>query len=203
MTTSELSPEARFVQHLVSLLGSHQSSANTTPARKPNRAALAALRRGLGKRPGEVAEMFPYVIPWCSHLSEQRQDDYFLVAALFAQHQGASGPNPVSADPLRNNLGASFRLVADRSGSSSIEKRFLAVLSASRDELDDHLRHTISLMRAHNVGIEWVQLLRDLSGWNSPTRYIQRRWAQGYWQLPTIPATSQATNTSGSLNVNT
>jgi CRISPR system Cascade subunit CasB len=198
MNTGGTGPGADFIQHLISLLGSSQaSSANSTSARNPDRAALAALRRGLGKRPGEVAEMFPYVIPWCSHLTEHRQDDYFLVAALFALHQGTTGPNPTSADLLRNNFGASFRQVADRSGSSSIEKRFLAVLSASREELDDHLRHAVSLMRANNVGIDWAQLLRDLSGWNSPARYVQRHWAQGYWQMS---ATQQAIDVSASAS---
>ena len=143
--------------------------------------------------------MFPYVIPWCGHLSEHRQDDYFLVAALFALHQGTTGPNSTSADALRNNFGASFRLVADRSGSSSIEKRFLAVLSASREELDDHLRHAISLMRANNVGIDWAQLLRDLAGWNSPSRFVQRHWAQGYWHMQTAQQTAGASSSSSAI----
>lgn len=171
-------PEERFIQSLTRLLG----AGNNNALAKPDRAALATLRRGLGKTPGEVAEMFPYVIPYCSHLSEYRQNDYFLVAALFALHQETSGPNPGSPDPRRNNLGASFKALANKTESASIERRFVALLNASREELDDHLRYAISLLKAHQVGVDWTQLLRDLNGWDSPSRYVQRRWAQGYWQ---------------------
>jgi CRISPR system Cascade subunit CasB len=144
---------------------------------REDRAALAALRRGLGKRPGEVAEMFPYVVPYCAHLSESRQNDYFLVAALFAAHQGAAG----EPDPYRNNLGASYRALADRAGSASIQLRFVALLNAVREDLDDHLRHAISLMKAHEVTVDWAQLLRDIAGWSWESRNVQRRWAQSYW----------------------
>lgn len=185
MTSSESSPEHRFIRFLMSLLGSSKTSTS-----QPDRAALAALRRSLGRSPGEVAETFPYVIPWCSHLPERRQDDYFLVAALFALHQGLTSPNPSAPSLLHNNFGASYRLVAERSGSASIEKRFLSALGASREELDNHLRHAISLMRANSVGVDWLQLLNDLRGWEHPDRYVQRHWAQGYWQKEATPATT-------------
>lgn len=185
MISSESSPEQRFIQFLMSLLGP-----SNTAMPKSNRAALAALRRGLGRSPGEVAEMFPYVIPYCGHLPARRQDDYFLVAALFAQHQGTTGPNPSVPNLLHNNVGASYRLVAERSGSASIEKRFLSVLAASREELDNHLRHAVSLMRANNVGVDWLQLLNDLRGWEHLSRYVQRHWAQGFWQKDEAPTTT-------------
>ena len=156
---------------------------------RDDRAALAALRRGLGKRPGEAAEMFPYVIPYCVRLSEQRQNDFFLVGALFATHPG------VAAAPshLRDNLGASFRALAEKSGSDSIERRFVALLNAPREDLDNHLRHAASLLKAHDIAIEWAQLLRDLAGWNWESRAIQRRWAQAYWGTPSTSASLAAT----------
>jgi CRISPR system Cascade subunit CasB len=147
-------------------------------AEKRERAALAALRRGLGKRPGEAAEMFPYVIPFCGHLKDREQDNYFLVAALFALHQGASGPS----DARRNNLGSSFQALAEKTSSASIERRFVALLNATREDLDEHLRHAASLLKAHEVSVNWAQLLHDLTGWSWESRDVQRRWAQGYWQ---------------------
>lgn len=144
---------------------------------REDRAALAALRRGLGKRPGQVAEMFPYVVPYCSQMSASRQNDYFLVAALFAIHQGLSG----ASDRYRNNLGASYRTLRAATDSRSIEQRFVALLNADREDLDAHLRHTISLMKAHDINVDWAQLLRDLHGWEWESRSIQRRWSQAYW----------------------
>ena len=136
--------------------------------------------------------MFPYVIQWCGALSESRQNDFFLVAALFASHQGITPPHPAISDRLRNSLGASYQILSIRTESGSIEKRFVALLNASRTELDDHLRHAIKLMKANNVGVDWAQLLHDLNGWNWPSRAIQRRWASGYWYTEYTPSASSA-----------
>lgn len=170
--------EARFVRRLVSLLGASRN----TDASKPNRAALAALRRGSGKRPGTVIDMFPYVIPYCGHLPESRQNDFFLVASLFAIHHGTIPPTVSGPDRRLTNLGVSFRILSSKMEGARIEQRFVTLLDASRDGLDEHLRHTISLLRAHNVGVDWLQLLRDLRWWSSPAHYVQRRWAKAYWQ---------------------
>ena len=115
-------------------------------------------------------------------MDEYRQNDFFLVASLFALHQGRYGPHPTVSDPRRNSLGASFIVLFEKTKSDSIEKRFVALLNASREEVDEHLRHAISLLKAHNVGVDWAQLLHDLNGWGYASRSTQRRWAQGYWQ---------------------
>ena len=141
--------------------------------------------------------MFPYVIPWCAHMPDYDQNNYFLVASLFALHQGRSGPHPTVTDARRNSMGASFKKLHEATKSGSIEKRFVALLNASRDELDDHLRHTVSLLKANDVGIDWAQLLHDLSGWGWVSRSVQRRWAQGYWQSPATLATLDASSASG------
>jgi len=74
---------------------------------REDRAALAALRRGLGKRPGEVAGPLPYVVPWLtSGDSPWAEECYFLVGALFALHQGSWEPAEDSHAPT--NLGASL-----------------------------------------------------------------------------------------------
>ncbi|MGI8827297.1 MAG: type I-E CRISPR-associated protein Cse2/CasB [Chloroflexota bacterium] len=89
-----------------------------------NRAALAALRRGLGKTLGEAPEMFPYIVPWIrTEASWRVEESYYLVASLFAMH-GGEGFLP--AHEGRRNLGASVALVK-RAGSESIEARFVAM----------------------------------------------------------------------------
>ena len=154
--------------------------------RDDRRAALAALRRGLGKRPGQATEMFPYVVPWLGeNQSLARQADYFLVAALFATHQ-ISWPTPAaaSAEEQRSytNLGASFRRLASASESESVEKRFVALLNAPREDLPQHLRHAVSLLRAHDIPIDWARLLGDLAGWSREDRRIQNAWARAFWR---------------------
>lgn len=159
--------------------------------KQENRAALAALRRGLGKTPGEAAEMYPYVMPFIGDtLSLRRQNDFFLVASLFATHQiGWPGsPN----EKRGTNLGASFRRLRAAVDSASIEKRFVALLNAEREDLPDHLRHAISLLKAHEIPVDWFQLLRDLAGWEWESHSIQRAWSLAFWrdESPTESAES-------------
>ena len=58
-----LSQAERFIQDLEKL-------ADDKNGKKPDRSALAALRRGLGKSPGEVSEVHRYIVPYISHLND-------------------------------------------------------------------------------------------------------------------------------------
>jgi CRISPR system Cascade subunit CasB len=189
--------ERDFIAYLAGLAGKDLSGAERNEKQK-NLAALAALRRGLGKRPGEAAEMFPYVVPFLPD-HPYGQDDYFLVASLFAAHQliwqHPTGPH----EPT--NLGASFRWLRSKVDSGSIEKRFVALLSAEHRDLPEHLRHAVSLLKAHEVPIDWEQLLRDLAWWESERRDVQQRWAIAYWradlsQPPQAPQPTPAPSAS-------
>ncbi len=154
--------------------------------RKRDTGALAALRRGLGKPPGTVYEMFPHVQWAAAHArSRWEEDTYYILATLFAAwHQGRDNPVQTS---LRN-LGASLRQWAttqsgttDENRLKSIESRFSALLAAHLDDLHNHLRHAISLLRSADIPLNWPQLLADLKAWNHPDRYVQREWARAFW----------------------
>lgn len=168
-------PEDEFVAFLESLL------------EQDDRAALAALRRGLGKEPGTVIEMHK-VLMWRlpRAVSRRREDDYFTVAALFGLHPKESW-RP-SENRRHTNLGASLGTLRDdlkRSGSdsdSSIERRFVAMLNAPKEDLDDHLRHAVGLLKANDVAVDWTQLLNDLRGWDNDSRWKQRDWSRAFWQ---------------------
>jgi len=138
-----------------------------------DRAALARLRRGLGKEMG-TPEMYPYVVPFLPAYP-QGQESCFLVAALFATH-----PLP---SPRGTSFGASFRRVWEESGrSDSTEKRFTALLSADEEDLGGHLRHAVSLAKSKNTPIDFHSLLYDLRNWSHPDRFVQLRWARDFWR---------------------
>jgi CRISPR system Cascade subunit CasB len=161
--------ERAFTDYLAALLA------------REDRAALAALRRGLGKRPGEAAEMFPYVMPWItSEHSVRRQDDYFLVASLFAEHQIGWAAAP--GERGGTDIGASFWRLRQEVDSGSIERRFVALLNAERADLPNHLRHAIALLKTKSIPVDWPQLLHDLGGWDWESRSVQRDWAQSFWR---------------------
>lgn len=183
--------ERRFAEHLASLAGREDGDA---------RAALAALRRGLGKEPGEAAEAARYVFPWLHQDAGVRQiKAYFQIAALFATHQGSwhrgEGDRAL-------NLGGSFRRLAGPAGSdegAGAERRFVALLNAHPDELDRHLRHAVSLLKAQQVPIDWAQLLRDVQEWTYEGRPVQLDWARAFWAGG--PASDQAGDANATASV--
>ncbi len=161
-------PERSFVDFLVSL------------DRRRDRAALAALRRGIGKAPGEAPEMCRYVDPWLGGpVRPWRDDAYYLVASLFAWHPRDRPGDPTRA--WRTNLGAAFKDLAGRTESGGAERRFVALLNCDLDALPHHLRHAVGLLRAHDVPVDWAGLLRDLRWWEQPHRRVQREWARAFW----------------------
>lgn len=148
-----------------------------------DRAALAALRRGLGKEPGTASEMYRYVMPWISADTSWRDEqNYYLVAALFAWHQ-VSWVGSLDQRG-RSNFGASFKRLLNATESDSMNRYFTALLNSQRAELPHRLRRTVGLLHAHDIPVDWARLLRDLRGWESPSRWVQRQWAQAFWGAP-------------------
>jgi CRISPR system Cascade subunit CasB len=150
----------RFIQHLKTLAD--------------DRGALAALRRGLGKPPGTTAEMYPYVVPWLpDEASTWLENNYYLVASLFAYH-----PDSSSAGNMGHHMA---RTCATDDDKKSTERRFTVLLAADGDDLPNYLRQTISFLKSKDQSVNWDQLFIDLMGWNHESRYVQRRWANAFW----------------------
>lgn len=132
-----------------------------------NRAALSALRRSLAK--DAVAHAYPYVVPFFPNArTPWLERTYLLVAGLFALHP-ASGPE---------SLATALRRVHAKTDSDNVERRFVALLDAEREDLAPHLRHVVALARANEIPIDWHDLLRTVRYWNEPAR---REWARDFW----------------------
>ncbi|MCW5961309.1 MAG: type I-E CRISPR-associated protein Cse2/CasB [Pyrinomonadaceae bacterium] len=142
-----------------------------------DRAALAHLRRGLGKDAWTATEMFPYVAGWTANLSRRDENAYFLVASLVGLYPTYSW-KPTEKIKF-NNLGKSLSFLSEDSG--SIEKRFTALLNADDEDLSEHLRQIVSLLKSKEAPINWHQLLRDIKNWSHENRFVQRSWAKGFW----------------------
>jgi CRISPR system Cascade subunit CasB len=183
--------ERKFIDHLEWLV------------KEKDRGALAALRLGLGKPPGTAREMDRHVLP---HLPPEsglplgvkvkQEDAYYLVGALFAfWHQGKGG---LAANPPEN-LGASLHVMVEKAVATDasnrkyedkwkdaekrIEKRLTALLNCHQDDLPEHLRHDISLLKAEDIPVNWLQLLRDIQNWHRESRDVQRAWARRFWRV--------------------
>lgn len=176
---------------------------------EPDRAALAHLRKALGKTPNKALTAFHSVVGWTQDFeNEWEVECYFLVASLFGLYQrgemSQSWHHDKNLRDEQRNFGASFRRFefeeAKKNGdnepnkerSKSLEKRFTALLNSRSADLSVRLRHAVLLLKSNQVPIDWVQLLKDLLQWKRFDTFAtyrsrgvspQRKWAQSFWRL--------------------
>lgn len=158
-----------FVAHLVSLSGR-------------DRGALAALRRSLAFDPGAYPPAFPIVERFAgvnASPSDARRLALYIVGGLFALH-----PPHVAGVAIGTALG---KLMIHR-GSDSIEKRFVALLSADPEHVHVYLRQLVSLLAADGIGFDYAKLLDDLSGYlnrfaDDRRDAVRQRWARDFYRV--------------------
>lgn len=143
--------------------------------REKNRAAMAHLRRGLGKPAGTSTEMYPYIGKFLPKEPNYRYENaLYLVGSLFGLYS--------DANDMKGNFGDSMFQIKDESG--SIEKRFVALLNANCEDLHQHLRQAVGLLKAKEKPVNWERLFKDITNWESDNRYVQLNWARGFWGSP-------------------
>lgn len=147
-----------------------------------NRAPLAALRRGASGEGHDIAGVCPYVLPHVPYgASDARTQAYLDLACLFGLH-----PSKTAERQRGLTLAEALRSIAEKTGSGSIEQRFVALLQSHRDELLSHIRYAVALARSHEQHLAWDDILDALSWWDMPgseasSRSPQRRWAKDFW----------------------
>ncbi len=161
----------RFVAHLTTL----------------DRAALAALRRGLAFDPGTHVPSFPYVEPFASEDGWARTVHY-LVAGLYALHPSHADGRTLGATTAELHRRRENR----HRESGSLEARFLALLDADATQLANRLRQIVSLVRSEEIPIDWARLETDLIYWNCNNRSVQRKWARDFYRAPAATETADA-----------
>ena len=180
----------------------------TANARRPlqesaARAQLAALRRGLGKEPGEAPEMLPVIFPMLDGRRLDRRDQKiaFLIASLFASyprpyprsetypnsrepsavHCGSFSCPPIATSERTTSPTPATAAEDSRTGPTPIERRLISLLDRRFDDLSEQLRGLVKLLAAKEIPVDWAQLTRDLSYWDHPARLVQIRWAEAFW----------------------
>jgi CRISPR system Cascade subunit CasB len=154
-----------------------------------DRGSLAALRRSLGFAPGTYPPAYPSVERFAAQGGDKDslRQALYLSAGLFALH-----PQHVKG----RGIADAFGQVMQRRASPSIEKRFIALLSAEADSLPDHLRQVVALLAADGIGLDYGALLSDIEPWLHPRAFdtrdrVRQRWARAFYRatVPQPPAT--------------
>ena len=178
---------SRYVGHLLEL------------AERDDRAALAALRHSLQEPRGFAMSACPYVVPFLGgNPGIALERAFFLVGALFALHpEHRAGVSLGDAFRQLNETTAEGKRGADN---PSLRSRFVALLDAHQDDVAEHLRHAVSLARAHAIALDWVRLCRDLRGWGAEDRWVQRRLASDFWERSSGAAVKDETQTKSEVS---
>jgi CRISPR system Cascade subunit CasB len=151
--------------------------------RNNDRATLAALRRARGRSP-TATPAYRYVMPRVAEDAnaferEREEEIYLLVAGLFAFHQLSWAAD--HSQKGYTNFGASMARLASVTEGAGVERRMTALLACSFDDLRQHLRQAVSLLKTKQIPVDWMRLIGDLRRWNSEERSVQREWARAFW----------------------
>jgi CRISPR system Cascade subunit CasB len=93
-----------------------------------------------------------------------------------------------------------------RRGSESIEKRFIALLGADADNLEEYLRQIVTLLAADDCGLDYIALLNDLPYWLNPNAtekrdQIRQRWARDFYGALMARDVKPETTSSNNVNI--
>lgn len=133
------------------------------------KAALANLRRGIGRQLGEMPELWSFVM---EKVDDELIEDvrfetaFFYALTLFAFHQQGHDPVTDQMHERGSNFGvaAAKFVFADKSGDIEqakkriIEKIGLITSSYDTEELYNRLRSMISLFKSNDIALDYADL---------------------------------------------
>lgn len=135
----------------------------------------AVLRRSLAFDPGSYVHAFPYVEPFAGNADNaRRRETLYLVAGLWAAHWRENG----RGQPMPLGKACAMHQIA--SGSTSTERRFIALLDADRDQLPHRLRQIIALLKEQSIDFD--ALLTGLLYWEDDQKRTQNAWARDFYR---------------------
>jgi CRISPR system Cascade subunit CasB len=193
MSTQEDVADGILIDHLLSLHRDHDKRHDVTA-----RGKLANLRYAMRDRihaDYPVGRVFPALKVGSLTDNADRNEWRTLIAGLFGYaHDDVENRRGIS-------LGVALRDLFEKRENESLERRFMALLNADAEHLPGHLRQSISLLKAENIGLGWERLLTDVCNWNVSGKRVQKTWIQDYYRSRKVDkAASEATPAAESDN---
>jgi len=162
-----MSDNSAFIDHLVHLADP-----------EGDRGPLAILRRGASGEARDLTRIYPLVLRWVDRHEEE--DAYIQTASLFALF-----PTKPKDKSRGVSLGQALQKYFVETGHrQSIEDRFIALLRCHRDELNEHLRHAVNLVKDAKLPLRWTDIIDALRRWDEPEQspnHPRRQWARDFW----------------------
>lgn len=157
------------------------------------RAALAELRRGVGKRPGDVPQLWGYFL---QDMPEEFFGDkepskaewaVYTSLTLFALHQQGKDPKSDTMNKEGYSFGTAVnKLVHNEDERERVARRFYAAATASSmEELSHHMRGIIQLLRGEGIPLDYPMLAADLYRYqfSSLVSNVRLKWGQDFYRI--------------------
>jgi len=172
------------------------------------RAALARLRRGVGKAPGSLPELWPVTLEGMppalvgrGTAPSRAEWAAYTALTLFALHQQGKDPQRECMSREGVDLGtAVWRLVSEPEDEERVKRRFDAAVTADDpEEFAHHLRGLIQLMKQKNIALDYPALGQQLYRFQFPALRdaIRLQWGRAFYSAKYTQNTTDTDQTPG------
>lgn len=199
---------ARFVANRLFQLKNSSNESNV-------RATLARLRRGLGKAPGELPELWDFTLEDLPEvlLSQTEEPTYgewaiHVALSLFAYHQQGKDLNSQymhqDSGETQHSIGTACCTLKARKEEDAVKRRFnILATSDSFTELVHHLRSLIGLLKSEDIPLDYVLLAKELYFFQFPQwrNALRLRWGQDFYAFKEEGALEDNDNNSDTVSV--
>ena len=158
-----------------------------------SKAQLAQLRRGVGKRPGELPELWGIFLRNMPEelMGKEGRPSYaewavYTALTLFALHQQGHS-EPMNAEGEENRLGRAVRkLVLLGEDEENIRRKFsIAARADDMAELSYHLKTIVKLLGNSDIRLDYGDLAKDLYWFqfDNHADRIRLKWGQDFYRF--------------------
>ena len=157
-----------------------------------SKATLAQLRRGLGKTPGSIPDIWGITIEgipdgFISLGSKPSKGEWavHIALTLFAMHQQGV-EKKMNSNEREDSLGGALRkLIKSEDDEIRIKRRFDALAtSGSIEELSNHLRGLVQLLKGDGIPLNYGKLAEEIFLYQMPTveDSIRLKWGRDFYK---------------------
>ena len=185
---------------------------HNNPESSETKAALANMRRGVGKTPGEIPTLwgllfdgFPEDLMGYGGTPSAAEWAVYTALTLFAVHQQSKSLTDAFMSQNDMKFGKAVRLLVPAAKSEGDEferiRRKFNIVATSADirELSHHMRGLIQLLRGSSIPLDYPKLASDLYEWQFPDGLLRVRlnWGQDFYRASTRETSDSSENPSG------
>lgn len=178
-----------------------QDMAERKETGRSGNAMLASLRRGVGKAPGELPELFGVVLPELSEeftssdgIATKEEWASYTALTLYALHrQGGDGEKDLAHTKEKVSVGRALKMLSDRQQEGkqdlnaekrALQKMKMLITAKDMGELSYHLRGVVQLLKREEIPLNYIALAEDLYEFQcvDGKNRVSLRWGRDFYR---------------------